>query len=97
MFAAAQGGGGKGERGQTAKPDKPLKGVKPIRGAGGKIVGWLIPSQDGKGTKKPLEWGRAHGLNENDAKWAMVGAAAAGTALTWAEIMEMMAAGALAF
>jgi hypothetical protein len=98
---------GKGERGQTSKPDKPTKGVKPVRGAGGKIVGWLIPSQDGKGTRKPLEWGRANGLNENDPKWAMVAGVAAGaaagaaaaaegaaTGLTWWEILM---GGALAF
>jgi RHS repeat-associated protein len=69
MFSQA---GRTGERGQTSTPDKPTKGAKPIK-ANGKIVGWLIPSQDGKGKPKTLEWGRANGLNENDPKWAMVG------------------------
>ncbi len=57
------GGQGKGERGQTSKPDNPPKGAKPIRDKAGNIIGWLVPSQDGKGTKKTLDWGKANGLD----------------------------------
>lgn len=89
---------GKGERSWTAKPDKPTKGVKPIRDKNGKIVGWQVPSPDGKGTRKPLEWGAANGLNPNDPKWALMGAAgAAGAAAAADAWWEILLGGALAF
>jgi hypothetical protein len=36
-------GHGKGERNYTARPDKPLKGVRPVV-KGGKLLGWTVPS-----------------------------------------------------
>ena len=76
-----QGGGkDKGERRWTSKPDKPIKGAKPIRDKTGKITGWLIPSPDGKGVKKTLEWGKANGLNPADFKKVAVGVGVVGVA-----------------
>jgi RHS repeat-associated protein len=76
---------GKGEQGQTSKPDKPTKGVQPVKDQNGKVIGYSIPSQDGKRTPKTLEWGRANGLNPKDFETAKkvgfwAGVAAAGTA-----------------
>jgi RHS repeat-associated protein len=62
---------GKGERGQTSKPDKPTKGARPVRDKDGKITGWTIPSPDGKRTPKTLDWGRANGLDPTDKQWQM--------------------------
>lgn len=62
---------GKGERGQTSKPDKPAKGARPVRDNDGKITGWTIPSQDGKRTPKTLDCGRANGLDPADRQWQM--------------------------
>lgn len=59
----SRGGQGKGERGQTSKPDNPAKGAKPVRDKDGKITGWLLPTPDGKGKEKGLDWGRANGLD----------------------------------
>jgi RHS repeat-associated protein len=94
---------GKGEKGRTSKPDKPVKGVQPVRDKNGKIVGWSIPSPDGKRTPKSLEWGRANGLDPNNFKTAanvgtvgLLGAAAAyiiSTAPEWGPVV----AGAAAF
>src|SRR5260370_4149175 len=77
-------GQGKGEKGQTSKPDKPTKGVQPVRDKDGKIVGWSIPSPDGKRTPKTLDWGRANGLDPNKfqtaAKVGIIGGLGAATA-----------------
>ena len=79
---------GKGERGQTSKPDNPTKGVR-AKVVGGKVVGWTIPnSQTGKRIDKPLQWGVDNGLNPNDAKWVAMGAAAGVGAMTVWEILE---------
>jgi hypothetical protein len=93
---------GKGERGQTSKPDQPVKGAQPVRDKNGKIVGWSIPSPDGKRTPKSLDWGKANGLDPNKfqtaAKVGVIGAAAAAgayiisTAPEWGPVL-----GALAF
>jgi len=56
-------GRGKGERRWTAKPSKAAKGAQPVRDKNGKIVGWSIPSPDGKRTPKTLAWGLANGLD----------------------------------
>jgi RHS repeat-associated protein len=61
-----RGNQGKGERGTTSKPEKPLKGVKPIRDGNGKIVGWTVPTADGKGKDKSLDWGTQNGLKPED-------------------------------
>ena len=75
-----KGGRGKGERRWTSKPDKATKGAKPIRDSTGKIVGYLIPSPDGKGVRKTLDWGAANGLNPADfSKKVALGAAAVAT------------------
>jgi len=68
------GGKGKGERKQTAKPDNPTKGVQPKRDKDGKIIGWTLPSSTGKRTEKPLDWGKANGLDPLDPKWAKMAA-----------------------
>jgi len=74
---------GKGERNRTSKPtDNAPKGAKPVKDKNGKIIGWEIPSADGKGTKKSLEWGKQNGLDPTDQKWAKMGAAAAGAGAT---------------
>jgi RHS repeat-associated protein len=89
---------GKGERNRTSKPtDKPIKGAKPVKDKNGKIIGWQIPSDDGKGKNKSLEWGKQNGLDADDPKWAKMGAVAAGAgaaATIWA-VLEDAAAGAL--
>ncbi len=87
---------GKGERNYTAKPDKPLKGVRPVV-KGGKVVGWTVSSPDGKRTQKSLDWGRANGLNETDPKWVAMGvalgaAAGVATSLEWWELLGAAAA-----
>lgn len=99
MFA----GHGKGERNYTAKPDKPLKGVRPVV-KGGKVVGWTVPSPDDKRIPKSLDWGKANGLNANDPKWIAAGmlvgagATAAADALVGLEGWELLVgAGALVF
>jgi hypothetical protein len=74
------GGKNKGERNQTAKPDNATKGVKPIRDKEGKITGWLVPSQDGKGKQKTLDWGKANGLDPNNFKKVAVGVGIVGAA-----------------
>ena len=56
-------GRGKGERRWTSKPSKAAKGAQPVRDKNGKIVGWSIPSPDGKRTPKTLAWGLANGLD----------------------------------
>ncbi|NYF79891.1 hypothetical protein [Granulicella arctica] len=74
---------GKGERGQTSKPDNPTKGAR-AKVVGGRVVGWTIPnSQTGKRTDKPLQWGVDNGLNPLDPKWVAMGAAAAGAMTIW--------------
>jgi hypothetical protein len=74
-------GQGKGERGQTSKPDNPAKGAKPIRDKDGKITGWRLPTPDGKGKDKSLDWGRVNGLDpakfQTAAKVGLIGGAAA--------------------
>ena len=77
------GGQGKGERRWTSKPDEPIKGAKPIRDKDGKIIGWRLPTPDGKGKNKSLEWGRVNGLDPNKFQtaakvgfWATAGAIA---------------------
>ena len=69
----SQAGGGKGggqqpkgERRRTGKPEgtpNPIKGARPIRDNNRKIVGWRVPTPDGKGVVKSLEWGKDHGLD----------------------------------
>ena len=93
-------GQGKGERGQTSKPDNPTKGAQPVRDKNGKIVGWSIPSPDGKRTPKGLDWGRANGLDpskfQTAAKIGVIGAiGAAGayaisTAPEWAPFLVLV-------
>ncbi len=56
----------KGERNWTGKAENPTKGVKPIRDKDGKVIGWSVPSQDGKRKEKTLEWGKQEGLNPDD-------------------------------
>jgi hypothetical protein len=74
----SRGQGGKGERGQTSKPDNPTKGAQPIRDKDGKITGWRLPTPDGKGVKKGLDWGRVNGLDpakfQTAAKIGVIGA-----------------------
>jgi RHS repeat-associated protein len=81
MESRGQGGQGKGERGQTSKPDNPTKGAKPIRDKDGKITGWKLPTPDGKGKDKSLDWGRANGLDpstfQTAAKVGVIGAVGA--------------------
>jgi hypothetical protein len=99
----SRGQGGKGERGQTSKPDNPTKGAKPVRDKDGKIVGWQIPSPDGKGVRKPLGWGTANGLNPKDfdtaKKMGIIGAVGAAGAYVIATFPEWgpVAGAALAF
>jgi hypothetical protein len=91
-----------GEEGQTSKPDKPIKGAQPVRDKDGKIVGWSIPSADGKRTPKSLEWGRGNNLDPNKfqtaAKVGVIGAIGAGigyaiaTAPEWAPYVVAAAA-----
>ena len=93
---------GKGERGQTSKPDNPTKGAKPIRDKDGKITGWRLPTPDGKGVKKGLDWGRANGLDpakfQTAARVGVIGAIGAGigyaiaTAPEWAPYVAAAAA-----
>jgi tRNA A22 N-methylase len=79
---------GKGERGQTSKPNNPTKGVR-AKVVNGKVVGWTIPnSQTGKRTDKPLQWGVDNGLNPLDPKWVAMGAAAGLGGMTIWEILE---------
>ena len=94
---------GKGERNYTAKPDKPLKGVRPVV-QGGKVVGWTVPSPDGKRIPKSLDWGKANGLNANDPKWLAIGMLAGAGATAAADALVglggwelLVGAGALAF
>jgi len=61
-----RGNQGQGERKTTSKPEKPLKGVKPIRDANGNVVGWTVPTADGKGKDKSLEWGKQNGLDPSN-------------------------------
>ena len=55
---------GKGERNRTGTTDE-TKGAKPIMD-NGKVTGWRLPTPDGKGRDKTLEWGRVRGLNPKD-------------------------------
>jgi hypothetical protein len=73
------GGRGKGERRRTSKPDKPTKGVRPIRDGSGKIIGYWVPTPDGKGARKTLDWGTANGISPADFKKVALGAAAVAT------------------
>jgi hypothetical protein len=49
-----QGGQGKGERGDTAKPDKPAKGVKPDPSKPGRWLQW--DGHKGTWVSKPPGW-----------------------------------------
>ena len=78
----SRGQGGKGERGQTSKPDNPAKGARPVRDKDGKIVGWSIPSPDGKRIPKTIDWGRANGLDPAKFQTAAT-AATVGVIIYW--------------
>lgn len=83
-----------------SQSDNPTKGAQPVRDKNGKIVGWSIPSPDGKRTPKGLDWGRANGLDPNKfqtaAKIGVIGAiGAAGayaisTAPEWAPFLVLV-------
>jgi hypothetical protein len=81
----------------------PPKGARPRKDKKGKIIGWAIPGKGadkGKLIDKSLDWGKANGLDPTDGKWAMgaaTAAAAGAGALSVTEILEGVAAGALAF
>jgi RHS repeat-associated protein len=85
------GGGGKGERNWEGKPPKGYKGARPIRDGGGKIVGWSIPSPDGKRIKKSLDWGKVNGLDPATFQQAAKGAAIVGTGVLLWHILEGIA------
>ena len=75
-----------------------VRGVGPIDF---RTVGWNLPTPDGKGASKGLDWGRQHGLDPNDPRWkaAIQGAtegAATGTILVLraAQLAEIAAAAA---
>src|SRR5438093_341195 len=82
----------RGTRGQTSKPEKPTKGVKPIRDKDGKITGWIVPTPDGKGKAKTLEWGKANGLDpanfKMDANTGLLGGAMGLGAYIWSTAPE---------
>jgi RHS repeat-associated protein len=65
-----RGNQGQGERGTTSSPENPTKKAKPKRDAAGNITGWTVPTPDGKGKDKSLEWGLQNGLDPNDPKWS---------------------------
>ncbi len=71
MESRGQGGQGKGERGDTAKPDKPLKGVKPDPKRPGEWLQW--DGHKGNWVPKPPGW-----KPDNVTKMVGEGAAAVG-------------------
>jgi RHS repeat-associated protein len=78
----------------------PTKGARPVKDKNGKITGWTIPGKgadSGKRIPKSFDWGKANGLNPNDAKWALGAAGAAATGITLTEILEGIAGATLAF
>lgn len=53
-----------------------------------------MPTQDGRGSRKTLQWGREHGLNPQTYKaaaaGAAVGAAAGATQSWWSQILKIL-------
>ncbi len=90
---------GKGERNRTGTTDE-TQNAKPIRDKDGKTTGWRLPTPDGKGKVKTLEWGTSRGLDPNKfqtaAKIGVIGAiGAAGayaisTAPEWAPFLALV-------
>jgi len=74
----------KGERNWQGNNPNPTKGAKPKRDANGNPIGWILPTPDGKGKEKSLEWGRQNGLDPKDFQFGS-------NPVTWAWLLSLMA------